>query len=124
MTSINKFHQHHNSSLLEIHFSDGFNAHISYELLRVYSPYKAQTAGFTTDGPLVNNKAFVRLVDVAQSDLGASLYFDDGHRSNLYTTDYLYQLCKEQDELWLTYLRRSKLAQKAKVDSINCIQIG
>lgn len=124
MNRIVKIHQHHTSSLLEIHFSDGFNAFISYELLRVYSPCSSPEHHFSQSAPLVCDKAFVRLIDVQLTQDGASFYFDDGHRSRLYAPDYLYHLCKEQDELWLSYLNRSKIAKQARNDSIICLQLG
>jgi len=125
MIKLEKFQQHPASSLLELYFSDGFHALISYELLRVYSPYTAQTPDFSINAPLVANKAFVKLSAVAsQPNLGLTLSFDDNHHSDLMSNEYLYRLCSEQDSLWLTYMSRSRLAQQARNNAIDCLQLS
>jgi len=110
------------SSLLEINFSDGFNAYVSYELLRVFTPSTSSEPNFAM--PLVTNKIFVQLINATiQSAAGVMLLFDDGHQSKLFTHRYLYQLCVEQDSLWLTYLYRLRLIKEARSNQISCVNI-
>jgi len=123
MNNLIKLNRHHDSYLLEVLFSGGFSALISYELLRVYTPFNAQNESFTQQAPLVTNKAYVRINDIKQLENGVIFTFDDGHQSNIYSTDYLYDLCHNQDALWLTYLTRSKMAQQSRQSMLNLVQI-
>jgi len=123
MKEITGFRQHHASSLLEIKFNCGFCTLISYELLRVYSPITSQVDSFNQQAPLVTNKAFVRLTSFEQHVNGATFGFDDGHASNHYSANYLYQLCHDQDTLWISYLNRTKIAQQAKKQQVSFIQV-
>lgn len=123
MKTITQLLDHRASSLLEVRFSSGFTSFVSYELLRVYSPYPAQEPSFSSKAPLVSNKAFVKLTAIEQENDRAILHFNDGHVSQPYSHDYLFQLCDNQDELWMTYLTRSKLAQQYKDQRLVCIEV-
>jgi len=123
MKNLAKLHRHHGSYLLEVVFSGGFSALISYELLRVYTPFNAQNDSFTQQAPLVTNKAYVRVSNIEHVESGLILTFDDGHKSNIYSNDYLFDLCQNQDTLWFTYLSRAKLAQQSRQPILNLVQI-
>lgn len=124
MIEIAKLIQHPCSSLLEIHFSDGFSTLVSFELLRVYSPNKIQMDSLIFNASLLTDKAFVRLVDIKHCATDISFHFSDGHRSELISARYLYQLCQDQDPLWLHYLQRTKLMREMKNNSIACQTLG
>ena len=42
------------------------------------------------------------------------LTFDDGHDSGLFTWEYLYELGKRQNELWVDYLAELRAAGKTR----------
>jgi len=121
MVKILTLQRHPISSLLEIHFDNGFNEFISYELLRIYAVH---TDGFSLNAPLITNKAFVKVNQVIKESHGVILYFNDGYRSCLFSNESLYQLCLVQDKLWLNYLNRLRIAQQAKSNQINCLQLS
>ncbi|NRA54334.1 MAG: DUF971 domain-containing protein [Gammaproteobacteria bacterium] len=104
---------HCQSSLLELTFNDGYHEMLSFELLRVHSPAIARHP--SNNFPLlVNNKAFVKITTITDvTDSGLTLSFDDGHNAT-YIWSYLYQVAKDQDRLWINYLKRLNQASQLK----------
>ena len=101
-----KVQLHKRSKRLELHFGEQvFN--LSTEFLRVHSP-SAEVKGH---GPgqevLQHGKKDVAITQVdAVGNYALKLVFDDGHDSGIFSWDYLYQLCTEQDTLWQRYLEK------------------
>jgi DUF971 family protein len=98
---------HQASRLLEISFDDGKSAQLSCEFLRVYSP-SAEVRGH---GPgqevLQTGKEDVNIVGVEPvGNYAVKLTFSDGHNTGLYSWDYLYEIAKNYEALWLEYLGR------------------
>ncbi|MBS0292236.1 MAG: DUF971 domain-containing protein [Proteobacteria bacterium] len=98
---------HEQSRVLELVFSDGAHFRIPFELLRVYSP-SAEVKGH---GPgqevLQTGKRGVTLTGLAQvGNYAIQPGFSDGHDSGIYTWDYLYELGRDQEQLWQRYLQR------------------
>jgi DUF971 family protein len=96
---------HQQSKALELSYEDGSNFRLPFELLRVLSP-SAEVQGH---GPgqetLQTGKREVlisKLEPVGHYALKPT--FSDGHDSGLYTWDYLYFLCQNQDQLWKEHL--------------------
>jgi len=105
---------HEKSRVLELVYSDGAHFRIPFELLRVCSP-SAEVMGH---GPgqevLQTGKRDVTLMGLAQvGNYAIQPGFSDGHDSGIYTWDYLYELGRDQDQLWQRYLER---LQEAGVD--------
>jgi len=105
---------HEKSRVLELVYSDGAHFRIPFELLRVCSP-SAEVMGH---GPgqevLQTGKRGVTLTGLAQvGNYAIQPGFSDGHDSGIYTWDYLYELGRDQDQLWQRYLER---LQEAGVD--------
>lgn len=105
---------HQQSRVLEIAFNNGSSFRLPYEYLRVYSP-SAEVKGH---GPgqetLQLNKE-----DVAISEIeGVGNYaiqpkFSDGHATGIYSWDYLFELGRDHESLWQSYL--DKLAAAGHV---------
>jgi DUF971 family protein len=98
---------HQASRLLEIAFSDGAVFKLSCELLRVYSP-SAEVRGH---GPgqevLQTGKRDVQITAIEPvGTYAVKLVFSDRHDTGLYSWDYLYELGRDQEQLWRRYLRR------------------
>ncbi len=92
---------------LVIHFSDGQQLTLPFELLRVYSP-SAETQGH---GPgqaeFLAGKKHVLIERIEPvGHYAVKLIFSDGHDSGLYTWSYLYQLGEQRDALWAAYLEQ------------------
>lgn len=98
---------HGQSRVLELHFSDGANFRIPFELLRVYSP-SAEVQGH---GPgqevLQTGKRGVQVEALeAVGNYAVQPRFSDGHDTGIYSWDYLYFLGAQQDTLWTQYFDR------------------
>ncbi|MDX9951026.1 MAG: DUF971 domain-containing protein [Methylophilaceae bacterium] len=102
---------HQSSRLLEISFDDGNSAMLSCEFLRVYSP-SAEVRGH---GPgqevLQTGKENVNITGIEPvGNYAIKLIFSDGHDTGLYSWDYLYDLARNYEALWLEYLGRLSMA--------------
>lgn len=100
---------HQQSRQLELHFDDGCEFHLPFELLRVYSP-SAEVQGH---GPgqetLQTGKRQVGIVGLEPvGHYAVQPTFDDGHESGIFSWDYLYHLGANEAELWREY--EAKLA--------------
>jgi DUF971 family protein len=116
---------HQASRLLEIAFSDGKVFKLSCELLRVYSP-SAEVRGH---GPgqevLQTGKRDVQITAIEPvGTYAVKLVFSDGHDTGLYSWDYLYELGRDQDELWRRYLRRLEEAGASRDPAVPVRQSG
>ena len=79
---------------------------LSAEFLRVHSP-SAEVRGHGQSTPKLEfGKADIGILNIEPSGHYAiKIHFEDGHDTGLYTWDYLYELCQQQDSLWKTYLQ-------------------
>ena len=96
---------HQKSRLLEIAFDDNTECMLSCEFLRVYSP-SAEVRGHG-DGQEVlqvgkENVNILAIEPVGQYAI--KLIFSDGHDTGLYSWDYLYDLARNYEGLWLEYI--------------------
>jgi DUF971 family protein len=98
---------HQQSACLEIAFDTGEQFRLPFELLRVYSP-SAEVQGH---GPgqevLQTGKRNVQITALEPvGRYAVQPTFDDGHESGIFSWDYLYDLGKNQAQLWATYEQR------------------
>ena len=98
---------HQASRVLEIVFDDGSRFDFPCEFLRVYSP-SAEVRGH---GPgqevLQTGKEDINIVGIEPvGQYAVRLTFSDGHDTGLYSWDYLYEIGRQQDNLWQNYLQR------------------
>ncbi len=104
-------HLHRQSRCLELDYGEGERYELPCEYLRVYSP-SAEVRGH---GPgqetLQTGKRMVTIEAIEPSGHYALKFtFSDGHDTGLYTWDYLYELCREQEQRWARYLERMRAA--------------
>jgi DUF971 family protein len=93
--------------LLVIEFDDGHRFELPFEYLRVHSP-SAEVKGH---GPgqevLQTGKHDVQVMRIEPiGHYAIRLVFDDGHDSGLYSWKYLYELGRDQERNWRSYLDR------------------
>ncbi len=102
---------HQKSRILEVHFDDGYECHLTCEYLRVYSP-SAEVQGHGPGQEVLQlGKEMVNISEMTpQGNYAIKLHFDDGHDTGLYTWDYLYALGKRYEHNWQEYLNRLKAA--------------
>lgn len=98
---------HQASRVLELAFSDGRRFRLPCEFLRVFSPsaeVRGHGPGQETLQVGKRDVAIDQLESVGHYAIRPS--FSDGHDSGIYSWDYLYELCTQQDDLWRDYLDR------------------
>lgn len=118
MHQVTRLHYHRKSKVLDVHFSDGVEAHFSAELLRVLSP-SAEVRGHGKP-VLVANKRDVGISNILPVGLyAAKLMFDDGHQTGLYSWHYLRQLYEKQETLWQDYLQRLQEANAVRESKLD-----
>jgi len=98
---------HQQSGVLDVAFDDGANFSLPVEYLRVYSP-SAEVRGH---GPgqetLQVGKRAVAVKAIEPIGVYAvKLVFSDGHDTGIYSWDYLYDLGRNKDANWRSYLDR------------------
>lgn len=98
---------HQQSKVLELTYENGNTYRLPFELLRVLSP-SAEVQGH---GPgqetLQTGKRDVLITSLEPvGHYALKPTFSDGHDSGLFTWDYLYKLCENQEQLWLTHLEK------------------
>ncbi len=102
---------HQASRLLEIKFDNATECMLSCEFLRVYSP-SAEVKGHGHGNEVLQiGKEDVNIVAIEPvGNYAVKLVFSDGHDTGLYSWDYLYDLAKNYEALWLEYLGRLSIA--------------
>lgn len=102
---------HQQSKVLELSYENGSAHRLPFEFLRVLSP-SAEVRGH---GPgqetLQTGKRDVGINELEPvGHYAIRPMFSDGHDSGLFSWEYLYFLCENQDALWNDYLDKLKHA--------------
>jgi DUF971 family protein len=102
---------HRKQRVLEIAFDDGARFEFPCEYLRVYSP-SAEVQGHHNVGAVLQvGKEEVNITDIKQiGHYALKLFFDDKHKSGLFTWNYLYDLGANHKSRWQDYLQRLEQA--------------
>ena len=102
---------HQTSRLLEIKFDDATECMLSCEFLRVYSP-SAEVRGHGHGQEVLQlDKEDINITAIEPvGNYAVKLVFSDGHNTGLYSWDYLYELGRNYEALWLEYLGKLSLA--------------
>jgi DUF971 family protein len=104
---------HSMSRVLEVHFSDGAQFRIPFELMRVYSPSAEVQGHGAGQEVLQSGKRDIRLEALDPvGNYAVQPRFSDGHDTGIYSWDYLYFLGSQQDRLWQDYADRLQAAQR------------
>lgn len=98
---------HQASRQLEITFDDETHCMLSCEFLRAYSP-SAEVRGHGPGQEVLQiGKEDVNITAIEPvGNYAVKLIFSDSHDTGLYSWDYLYELGRDYDALWLKYLAR------------------
>ena len=96
---------HQKSRLLEIAFDDNTECMLSCEFPRVYSP-SAEVRGHGVGQEVLQvGKETVNILAIEPvGQYAIKLIFSDGHDTGLYSWDYLYDLARNYEGLWLEYI--------------------
>jgi DUF971 family protein len=102
---------HQQSKVLELSYENGNSYRLPFEFLRVLSP-SAEVRGH---GPgqetLQTGKRDIGINELEPvGHYAIRPMFSDGHDSGLFSWEYLFFLCENQDALWNDYLDKLKQA--------------
>lgn len=102
---------HQSSRLLEIKFDNATECKLSCEFLRAYSP-SAEVRGHGPGQEVLQvGKEDVNITAIEPvGNYAVKLVFSDGHDTGLYSWDYLYDLARDYEALWLEYLGKLSAA--------------
>jgi DUF971 family protein len=114
---------HQQSKVLELSYEDGSSYRLPFELLRLLSP----SAEVQCHGPgqetLQTGKREVLIASLEPvGHYALKPTFSDGHDSGLYSWDYLYFLCENQEQVWKEHL--DKLAAAGLDRDAPMVQAG
>ncbi|WP_191602164.1 gamma-butyrobetaine hydroxylase-like domain-containing protein [Marinomonas algicola] len=114
-----KIHYHKQSKELEVGFNNGEVYRLSAEYLRIHSP-SAEVRGHGQQIPILQyGKKAVGILNVeGAGNYALKISFDDGHDTGLYSWDYLFNIGKNQEELWQIYLQRLDEAGKSRENNV------
>jgi DUF971 family protein len=104
-----------NSRQLDVKFDDGSHFELPFEYLRVHSP-SAEVKGHGPGQEVLQTgkeQVQVKRLDPV-GHYAVRLVFDDGHDTGLYTWQYLYELGRDKDRNWRSYLDRLAAAGYAR----------
>lgn len=88
---------------------------LSAEFLRVHSPSAEVKGHAGQGGELPTGKRLVKITQLEPAgNYAIRILFDDKHASGLYTWQYLYMLCTQQEKIWETYINKLHLAKKTR----------
>ncbi len=108
---------HQASRLLEIKFDNDTECMLSCEFLRAYSP-SAEVRGHGHGQEVLQlGKEDVNITAIEPvGNYAIRLVFSDGHNTGLYSWDYLYDLARDYEALWLEYLGKLSAAGVTRKD--------
>lgn len=111
----NNIHLHKHSAELELGYSDDESYRLSCEYLRVYSPSAEVRGHGTGQEVLQTGKKYVNIDAIeATGNYAIQITFNDGHDTGIYSWDYLYDLCANQQSKWQDYLARLKAEEGSR----------
>ena len=106
MTPIN-IHLHRHSQELELEYPGGETYRLKSEYLRVFSPSAEVRGHGRGQEVLQTGKKYVNIDKLHPvGNYALQLVFTDGHDSGIYSWDYLYELCEQQQQKWADYINR------------------
>ena len=90
---------------LEIDFDNGVTFSYPAELLRVESPSAEVQGHGPGDKKVVAGRRHVGIMEIEPvGNYAVRIKFDDLHDTGIFSWQYLYQLGRNQDEIWQAYL--------------------
>lgn len=98
---------HQKSRVLDITFDDGSRFELPCEYLRVHSP-SAEVRGHGPGQDVLQLGKENVGIDAIEpiGNYAVRLVFDDGHKTGIFSWDYLYELGVQQARNWQAYLQR------------------
>ena len=92
---------------ISVVFKDGNKVDFSAELLRVESP-SAEVRGHSPNQKIIEQgKKDIEITKIEPiGNYAIALSFSDGHNTGIYSWNFLYELMRNKDKVWNTYIKR------------------
>ena len=101
---------HQQSKVLELAYENK-TYQLPFEFLRVWSPSAEVRGHGVGQETLQTGKRDVLINKIEQvGHYAIKPVFSDGHDSGIFSWDYLYEMCTNQEEMWQDYLDRMEQA--------------
>ncbi len=101
---------HQQSKVLELAYETQ-TYQLPFEFLRVWSPSAEVRGHGVGQETLQTGKRNVVITSIEQiGHYAIKPIFSDGHDSGIYSWEYLYEMCVNQEEMWQDYLNRVEQA--------------
>ena len=101
---------HQQSKVLELAYETQ-TYQLPFEFLRVWSPSAEVRGHGVGQETLQTGKRNVVITSIEQiGHYAIKPIFSDGHDSGIYSWEYLYEMCLNQEEMWQDYLNRVEQA--------------
>ena len=101
---------HQQSKVLELAYENK-TYQLPFEFLRVWSPSAEVRGHGVGQETLQTGKRDVLINTIEQvGHYAIKPVFSDGHDSGIFSWDYLYEMCTNQEEMWQDYLDRMEQA--------------
>ncbi len=114
MTPVN-INLHRHSHELELEYASGESYRLKSEYLRVYSPSAEVRGHGRGQEVLQTGKKYVNIDKLHPvGNYALQLVFTDGHDTGIFSWDYLYELCTQQQQNWADYLDRLTKANASR----------
>lgn len=115
MPTPTNIHLHKHSQELELEYPGGESYRLKSEYLRVYSPSAEVRGHGKGQEVLQSGKKYVNIESLHPvGNYAIQLVFTDGHDTGIYSWDYLYELCTQQEQKWADYLARLESAKASR----------
>jgi DUF971 family protein len=115
---------HSRSKRLDLEYAGGERYSLDCEYLRVYSPSAEVQGHGAGQEVLQTGKMNVGISAINPvGNYALQLVFDDGHDTGLYSWDYLYTLCVEQESRWQDYLDRLAAAGASRDPDVQVLNL-
>ena len=107
MFKVNEIRLNKLKNSLHITFDKFGKVEISSELLRVESPSAEVQGHGHGQKKTPEGKSQIKIISIKPiGNYAINIIFDDGHNTGIYSWDYLYEICKNKDYLWDSYIER------------------
>ena len=116
---------HQRTRVLELIYSDTERYELSCEYLRVYSP-SAEVKGHGPGQEVLQTGKINVAINAIQpvGSYALQLFFSDEHDTGIFSWEYFYQLCQNQDQWWQDYLDRLTESGSNRDPEIQVVRIG
>ena len=95
---------HKDTRILSLHYEDGRRFDLPCEYLRVYAP-SADVSGLNARITVYKERVNIDRLEPVGA-YAVRIWFDDGHKSGVFSWQYLQELGEHQAEYWQDYLDR------------------